>query len=118
MEDVSQTAERSLLLDFYGELLTPRQRELCDLSFNQDLSLSEIAEITGVSRQAVHDALRRAETTLAELEQKTGCVARTLRSVAAARTIRTAAQTLAHSADPAVRASAAAILDALAGLED
>ena len=109
--------EWSLLLDFYGELLTPRQRELCDLSFNQDLSLSEIAEDTGVSRQAVHDALHRAEAALMDFEEKTGCVARARKSAAAARTIREAAETVAQNADPEVRAAAERILAALAGLE-
>jgi len=114
---VDTTVEWSLLLDFYGELLTPRQRELCDLSFNQDLSLSEIAENTGVSRQAVHEALHRAEAVLTEFEQKTGCVARARRSAAAARTIREAAETMARHADPEVCGAAARILTALAGLE-
>lgn len=115
---MEQTVEWSLLLDFYGELLTERQRELCDLSFNQDFSLSEIAENTGVSRQAVHDALRRSETTLLELERKTGCVARARQTAAAAQTIRAAVQALADSGDPAVHAAAQTILSALAALEE
>ena len=115
---MEQTVEWSLLLDYYGELLTPRQRELCELSFNQDLSLSEIAENTGVSRQAVHDALRRAESTLTGFEAKTGCVARARRASAAAHTIRTAALGLRSCGDPAVHAAAETILAALAGLED
>ena len=114
---MDQTVEWSLLLDFYGELLTSRQRELCELSFNQDLSLSEIAENTGVSRQAVHDALRRAESALVEFEAKTGCVARARQSAAAAHTIRTAALGLQNCSDPAVHAAAETILAALAGLE-
>ena len=55
---MDQTVEWSLLLDFYGELLTSRQRELCELSFNQDLSLSEIASDLGISRQPRHPDLR------------------------------------------------------------
>lgn len=115
---MEQSVEWSLLLDFYGELLTQRQRELCDLSFNQDLSLSEIAENTGVSRQAVHDALRRAESALESFESKIGCVARARRSAAAERSIRSAAAALQSNADPAVREAAQTILAALAGLED
>ena len=45
----------AMLLDFYGELLSPRQRECCDLYFNEDLSLSEIAETCGISRQGAWD---------------------------------------------------------------
>lgn len=111
------TVEWSLLLDFYGELLTPRQRELCDLSFNQDLSLSEIAENTGISRQAVHDALHRAEAALMEFERRIGCIARARKSAAAAHTIRDAANALAENTDTEVRAAAERILAALAELE-
>ena len=62
----------SLLLDFYGELLTEKQREYADLYYNENLSLREIAENDGISRQAVRDALLRAEATLRETEEKTG----------------------------------------------
>ena len=51
---------RSMLLDFYGELLTDKQRECLDLHYNEDLSLSEIAEQLGISRQGVWDNIRRA----------------------------------------------------------
>ena len=76
MED--SRLNRSMLLDFYGELLTEKQREYYDLHYNEDLSLYEIAEHTGVSRQAVWDNIRRAETALQEMEEKTGLVARAL----------------------------------------
>ena len=69
---------RSMLLDFYGELLTEKQRECFDLHFNEDLSLSEIAEQCGISRQGVWDNIRRAEATLTELEEKTGLVGRVM----------------------------------------
>ena len=52
---------QSMLLDFYGELLTDKQRECFDLHYNEDLSLSEIAEQLGISRQGVWDNIRRAE---------------------------------------------------------
>ena len=55
-----------MLLDFYGELLTDKQRECFDLHFNEDLSLSEIAEQLSISRQAVWDNIRRAELSLSE----------------------------------------------------
>ena len=60
---------RSMLLDFYGELLTERQRECYDLHYNDDLSLAEIAEQSGVSRQCVWDNIRRAEASLQEIEK-------------------------------------------------
>ncbi len=69
---------RSMLLDFYGELLTPRQRECYELHFNEDLSLSEIAEQCGISRQGAWDNIRRASDTMEELEAKTGLIRRTL----------------------------------------
>ncbi len=66
----------SMLLDFYGELLTPRQRECFDLHFNEDLSLSEIAEACGISRQGAWDNIRRASESLEEMEEKTGLIRR------------------------------------------
>ena len=68
--------EMSLLFDFYGETLTEKQRELFDLSYNEDLSLAEIAEHAGITRQGVRDVLVRSEAYLTELEEKTGIVAR------------------------------------------
>ena len=67
---------QSLLLDFYGELLTEKQRLCCELHFNEDLSLAEIAEQCGVSRQGVWDNIRRAEAALEEIEEKTGLIRR------------------------------------------
>ena len=66
----------SLLLDFYGQLLTEKQREYADLYYNENLSLREIAENDGISRQAVRDSLLRAEAVLRSTEEKTGLVAR------------------------------------------
>ena len=70
--------DRSLLLDFYGELLTEKQRAACELHWNEDLSLAEIAGLEGLSRQGVWDTLRRAEAALREYEDKTGLVRRFL----------------------------------------
>ncbi len=67
---------QSLLLDFYGELLTDKQRECCELHFNEDLSLAEIAEQCGISRQGVWDNIRRALASLEEIEEKTGLIRR------------------------------------------
>ena len=66
----------AMLLDFYGELLSPRQRECCDLYFNEDLSLSEIAETCGISRQGAWDHIRRGSEALEEIEIKTGLLHR------------------------------------------
>lgn len=68
--------EMSLLFDFYGETLTEKQRELFDLYYNEDLSLAEIAEHAGITRQGVRDSIKRAEHALHEMEQKLGLVAR------------------------------------------
>lgn len=68
--------EQSLLFDFYGELLTDKQREYFDLHYNEDLSLAEIAEQTGISRQGVWDIIRRAEASMREIENKTGLIRR------------------------------------------
>ncbi len=62
--------EMSILFDFYGDMLTDKQRELFDLYYNEDLSLSEIAENSGITRQAVRDSIKRAEKTLYELESR------------------------------------------------
>lgn len=69
---MEKTIYLSLLLDYYGELLTAKQREYAELYYNENLSLREIAENDGISRQAVRDALLRAEATLRETEEKTG----------------------------------------------
>ena len=65
-----------MLLDFYGELLTNKQRECFDLHYNEDLSLSEIAEQLGISRQGVWDNIRRAESAMEDIEEKTGLLRR------------------------------------------
>ncbi len=70
------TVMRTMLFDFYGELLTEKQREYYDLHYNEDLSLYEIAEQCGVSRQAVWDIIRRAEAAMVEIENKTGFVSK------------------------------------------
>jgi len=66
------------LCDFYGDLLTPRQQQILDLYYNQDLSLGEISSETDISRQAAHDILKRSEGTLERLEEKLGLYRRFL----------------------------------------
>ena len=72
----SQAYRMALLFDFYGDMLTDRQKEFYDLYYNEDLSLSEIAENYGISRQGVRDVIVRAEAALTELEDKTGIIRR------------------------------------------
>ena len=72
----NQTYRMTMLYDFYGELLTERQKEFFDLYYNEDLSLSEIAENNGISRQGVRDVIVRAEAVMTEIEDKTGLVKR------------------------------------------
>ena len=72
----NQAYRMALLYDFYGDMLTDRQKEFYDLYYNEDLSLSEIAENYSISRQGVRDVIVRAEATLTELEDKTGIIRR------------------------------------------
>lgn len=76
---MDDTFLRTMLFDFYGDLLTDKQREYYDLHYNSDLSLFEIAEMSSTSRQAVWDIIRRAEQTLRDIEAKTGLVARAVK---------------------------------------
>ncbi len=73
---LDSVARLSLLNDFYGTLLTTRQQEVMRLYHEENLSLSEIAEEFGISRQGVHDTLKNAEHALLEYEDKLGLVAR------------------------------------------
>ena len=68
--------EMGYLLDFYGEVLTPKQREMLNQYYNDDLSLSEIGENFGITRQGARDAIKHGETTLKELEAKVGFAGR------------------------------------------
>ena len=72
----NQTYRMTMLFDFYGELLTDRQKEFFDLYYNEDLSLAEIAENAGISRRGVRDVIVRAEAAMQEVEDKTGIIKR------------------------------------------
>ncbi len=110
--------EMALLLDYYGGMLTDKQKECFDMRYNQDLSLAEIGEILGVSRQAVCDSLSRTEALLRRMEENIGCVKRDMSVRAAARTILEAAAVLDTSSDPAVSALARRITAAAQELEE
>lgn len=68
--------EQTLLYDFYGELLTPHQRNVYEDALFQDMSLGEIAKERGISRQGVHDLVRRCDRILQEYEEKLHLVER------------------------------------------
>lgn len=73
---MAKNLEITILLDFYGDMLTPKQREFLELYYNEDLSLAEIAANVGITRQGVRDAIKRAECQLIEMEQRLGLVDR------------------------------------------
>ena len=72
MVAMAKNLEISILLDFYGEMLTEKQRDFLDYYYNEDLSLSEIAENEGITRQGVRDAIKRAEAQMLDMEKKLG----------------------------------------------
>ena len=67
---MSKDLNFSILLDFYGSILSERQFEIMDYYYNDDLSLAEIASEVGISRQGVRDALKKAENIITEIEEK------------------------------------------------
>jgi len=71
---MDETLKNTMLFDFFGEILTENQQEYFDLYHNEDLSLSEIAEGAGISKQGVYDIIVRAEKTLSKFEKKTNVV--------------------------------------------
>ena len=113
-----EAVETILLFDYYGRMLTDKQKEYLDLRYNQDLSLGEIADIMGVSRQAVFDNLTRTEALLRRMEENIGCVKRDIAVRKAAREILEAAAVLDTSSDPSVSALARRIIVAAQSLEE
>lgn len=77
---IDEVTKQSLLYDFYGELLTKRQRDVMALYHEENLSLSEIAEEFSISRQGVYDALKNAEKSLTNYEEKLGLVGKFMKS--------------------------------------
>ena len=68
--DIEKLELRGMLYDFYGELLTPHQKKIYEDAIVNDLSLSEIANEQGISRQGGHDIIKRCDKALAEYEEK------------------------------------------------
>ena len=110
--------EMALLFDTYGGMLTDKQRECFDMRYNQDLSLGEIAEMMGVSRQAVNDNLKKTEALLRRMEENIGSVKRDRMIRSAIQEILDAATVLDASSDPAVSALAQQILNAVQTIEE
>lgn len=110
--------ELVLLFDYYGSMLTDKQRDCFDMRYNQDLSLGEIGEVLGVSRQAVNDNLSRTEALLRRMEENIGCVKRDMVIRRAVQEILDAAAVLDTSSDPAVLALAQRITAAAHTLEE
>jgi hypothetical protein len=73
---MEKIVEQGLLYDFYGELLTEHQRQIYEDAVYQDMSLGEIASDYGISRQGVHDLIRRCDKILADYESKLHLVER------------------------------------------
>ena len=73
---MGKNLEISFLLDFYGEMLTEKQRDMVEYYYNDDLSLSEIVENEGITRQGVRDSIKRAEAQMLEMEERLGLARR------------------------------------------
>jgi len=77
---MEKIVEQGLLFDFYGELLTDHQKKIYGEAISEDLSLSELAEVYGISRQGVHDLIKRCDRLLAEYEEKLQLVEKFLKT--------------------------------------
>ncbi len=110
--------ELILLYDYYGALLTQRQQECFEMRYHQDLSLGEIGEELGISRQGVYDNLTRTEAQLRKMEEKTGCVRRDLACRKAAAQISGLAKQLAQQEDSQISNLARQILAQVQSLEE
>ena len=76
---MDRKGEISMLCEIYGKLLTEKQLDIMDNYYNLDLSLSEIAENEGITRQAVRDIIKKGENKLFEFEEKLGIMKKTIR---------------------------------------
>ena len=110
--------EMALLFDTYGGMLTDKQRECFDMRYNQDLSLGEIAEMMGVSRQAVNDNLKKTEALLRRMEENIGSVKRDMLVRSAAEEILAAVTVLDASSDPTILAAVQRIRAAVHMIEE
>ncbi len=67
---MAKDMEMAWLFDFYGDMLTEKQRQVVELYYEEDLSLAEIAENQHITRQGVRDSLKRAEAQMLEMEER------------------------------------------------
>ncbi len=104
MED--KRVQISALFDLYGAALSERQRDVLQLYYNDDLSLAEIAEDTGITRQGVRDAIKKAEKELADFEERLGFLKKTER-------LRGKAEELAAAVEPMGDTALASLVQAL-----
>ena len=114
----SKNMQLPCLLDIYGPLLSDRRRELLEYYYNDDYSLSEISELTGISRQGIRDSLKKSESELNELESKLRLNERRLvvqRETSAARSI---AEQLMQDAPDALAAKLTELLGSLSAIDD
>lgn len=96
---MTKNLEFSVLLDFYGALLTPKQFQVMELYYNEDYSLAEIAQTMGITRQGVYDAEKKSERLLSEYEEKLGLCSRFRRVKADLEEMRGAIQTMQSEKD-------------------
>ena len=120
---MAKNLEISYLLDFYGEMLTQKQRDVMEQYYNDDLSLSEIAENFGITRQGVRDGIKRAEQQLLEMEERLG-LAKRFRSVQEELTqicdhaLQIEAENEKNGGDPVIRQNVESILRSAKKLTD
>lgn len=100
---MDKNIEISLLFDFYGQLLSLKQHEAVSLYYNDDLSLAEVAEVMGITRQGVRDLVKRSEAELYEYEQKLGLYKRFEGVTEYARCIRRLAEEISDAEDDKIR---------------
>ena len=110
---MTDKASLSLLLDYYGAFLTERRRELMRYCADEDMSLSEIAELAGVSRQSVRDSIQKGADELSLFEQRLGVIERDRQLAAAADILRKALQ---GQRPDELRAGAERALDLIDGM--
>lgn len=109
--DMDKNIEISLLFDFYGQLLSGKQRQAVSLYYNDDLSLSETSEVMGITRQGVRDLVRRSESELYEYERKLGLYERFSRTGESAALIKQIAGSIGDTDDERVRNAVERIID-------
>jgi len=113
-----EALEMTLLFDYYGGLLTEKQRQCFDMRYNQDLSLGEIALDLGVSRQAVCDNLTRTEALLRKMEANVGYVSKDLKLRKVLECVENGAKQLAGHSDSDVSRMAQQMLRRLDELKE